>query len=260
MTPYPDVDAILAVVLAGVEGALGEQLVGLYVGGSLATGAFDPETSDVDFVVVTEREVTEEVGERLRSAHARITAGPSAWAKKLEGMYVPRETLRTRRRSTQRCAYLGTGAWFGLGTYQSDWILQLHLVREHGIVVKGPDPKLLIDPISAEEIRASCAAIMRDWAPLLADTSRFDAEYQAYTVLTMCRMRYTLEHGAIVSKAEAADWAKGRLGDAWAPLIERALAWRHGESFDALPRVLELLRSTNKLSGAVESAELATRS
>lgn len=260
MTPYPEVDAILAEALAGVEGALGGELVGMYVGGSLATGAFDPETSDVDFLVVTESDVNGEAGARLRAAHERITAGPSRWAKKLEGRYVPRETLRTRERSTQRCAYLGVGGWFNVGGYSNDWIVELHVVREHGIVLKGPSPKSLIDPISPDEIRASCAAIMKDWAPLLTDTSRFDAEYQAYTVLTMCRMRYTLEHGAIVSKKEAAGWAKGRLGAARAPLIDQALAWRHGQPLDALPRVLELLRETVELSGAVEPAKRATRS
>jgi len=78
-------------------------------------------------------------------------------------------------------------------------------------------------------------------------------------VLTMCRMRYTLEHGGIVSKKEAAVWGKERLGVEWAPLIELALGWRAGEPFDELPRVLELLRETTALSGAVETTQ-ATRS
>ena len=260
MTPHPDVDAILAEVLAGVRRALGEAFVGMYLGGSLALRAFDPATSDVDFVVVTEGEVTEELEARLRAAHARITAGESPWAKKLEGRYVPRETLRLRERSDQRCAYLGVGGGFSVGGYSNDWIVELHVVREHGIVVAGPEPKALIDPISPTEIRGACAAIMRDWAPLLTDTSRFDAEYQAYTVLTMCRMRYTLEHGEIVSKPVAAEWAKGRLGTEWAPLIERAMAWRHGQAFDELPRVLALVRETMELSGVTESSETPTRS
>ena len=260
MTAYLDVDTVVAEVLTGVQGALGEAFVGMYLGGSLALRAFEPDTSDVDFLVVTDGEVSEELGERLRAAHARITAGASKWAKKLEGRYIPRETLRTRERSTQRCAYLGVGGWFNVEGYSNDWIVELHVVREHGIVVAGPNPKTLIDPISPQEIRASCAAIMRDWVPLLTDTSRFDAEYQAYTVLTMCRMRYTLEHGAIVSKRAAAEWAKETLGGEWAPLIDRALTWRPGQPFDALPRVLALLRETIALSGAADSAGVTTRS
>ncbi len=243
-TMHQDVNQIVAQVLAGVEDALGASFIAMYLGGSLATGAFNPETSDIDFLVVTGSDVTDDLAARLRRAHDRITAGPSEWAKKLEGLYVPLDTLRTRRASTQCCAYLGVGGWFGAVPYQSDWILQLHLVREHGIVVAGPDPKVLIDPITPVDLRDSCEAIMRDWEPLLDDREKFDAEYQAYTVLTMCRMLYTLEHSAIIPKAAAAAWAKERYGSRWGALIDRAAAWRHDRPFDHLDEVLDLLRYT----------------
>jgi hypothetical protein len=157
---------------------------------------------------------------------------------------VPRDTARTHGAAAQRCAYLGGGGWFSIGAYQSDWIVQLHLVRERGIVVAGPDPKTLIDPVAPGELQASCAAIMRDWEPLLAQPERFDAEYRVYTVLTMCRVLYTLEHGAVVPKAAAAAWARERHRAGWGGLVDRAVAWRHGRPFDDLDGVLDLLRYT----------------
>ena len=51
--------------------------------------------------------------------------------------------------------------------------------------------------------------------------------YQSYIVLTLCRMLYTLQAGAVASKPAAARWAQAALGEPWAPLIERALANRH---------------------------------
>src|SRR5688572_22602022 len=83
-TPHLLGDEILAEVLACVESALGDQLIGMYVGGSLATGAFDPQTSDIDFLVVTRDEIDEKHERALQAAHARLTAGSSKWAKKLE--------------------------------------------------------------------------------------------------------------------------------------------------------------------------------
>jgi hypothetical protein len=233
----------------------------MYLGGSLATGAFNCETSDTDFVVVTRGAVTDDLAAALRMAHDRITAGPSKWAKKLEGLYVPLETLRTRRESTQRCAYLGVGGGFSTGDYQSDWIIQLHLVREHGIVVEGPDPKELIDPITPKELRSSVGAIMEDWEPLLEHAEKFDAEYRAYTVLTMCRVLYTLENGAIVSKAAAARWAKVRYGQQWGALVDKGLAWRPGMPFYDLENVLSLLRYTvrrsrNRSADAIEAGNI----
>jgi hypothetical protein len=47
-----------------------------------------------------------------------------------------------------------------------------------------------------------------------------------YTVLTLCRILYTLTWGAVTSKPRAARWAQQVHDGRWSPLIERALAWR----------------------------------
>ena len=57
---------------------------------------------------------------------------------------------------------------------------------------------------------------------------------------------YVLDRGAFVSKPEAAGWALRHLAPEWAPLIERALAWRKDATLDdaALPETLRFLRFT----------------
>lgn len=47
-----------------------------------------------------------------------------------------------------------------------------------------------------------------------------------YTVLTFCRMLYTLTRGTVTSKPRAARWAQHAHDGRWSPLIERALTWR----------------------------------
>ncbi len=53
-TPYPDVNAVLRLLLEGAQPILGDHFIGLYLYGSLASGDFNPQTSDIDFVVVTD--------------------------------------------------------------------------------------------------------------------------------------------------------------------------------------------------------------
>jgi hypothetical protein len=62
--------------------------------------------------------------------------------------------------------------------------------------------------------------------------------YRSYTVLTMCRMRYTLQYGMVVSKPIAARWAQAALEARWRSLIQAALAW----SSDIVPDLGETLR------------------
>jgi hypothetical protein len=119
-------------------------------------------------------------------------------------------------------------------------------LREHGIVLAGPNPRELIDPVAPDDLRHAMRALLHEWwAPMLDDTARLrNPEYQAYAVLTMCRALYTLETGAIASKPVAARWAQVWLGSPQAMLIERALAWRAGMPLDVLDEVLDLIKYT----------------
>ena len=91
-----------------------------------------------------------------------------------------------------------------------------------------------------------CDILRQWWLPMLAEPARLAGSrfgYRCYAVLTMCRMRYTLEHGSITTKPVAARWAIAALAPRWTPLIERALAW----SPDAAPDLDEtraLIRET----------------
>jgi hypothetical protein len=93
-TGHPDVDAMLAELLAGVRGALGPQLVGVYLDGSLATRDFAEHSSDIDVLVVTEDVLSDEAVAALATMHARIARGTSRWARELEVSYIPRRALR----------------------------------------------------------------------------------------------------------------------------------------------------------------------
>ena len=93
-TPYPDVNAVLNLLLSSVQTVLGDHFVGLYLYGSLASGDFDPQRSDIDFVVVTAGELPDDMIAALETMHTRIWASGLKWAAKLEGSYLPQATLR----------------------------------------------------------------------------------------------------------------------------------------------------------------------
>ena len=61
-TPYPSVNAILGMLLSGAQEILGNRFTGLYLYGSLSSGDFDPERSDIDFLVVTDGELPAPAG------------------------------------------------------------------------------------------------------------------------------------------------------------------------------------------------------
>lgn len=83
--------------------------------------------------------------------------------------------------------------------------------------------------------------------------------YQFYVVLSLCRVLYTLQHGAIASKPVAARWTQGTLRLHWVPLIERALEGRHIPDTLALPadinQTLTLVRQTLAVGAEAQTGQ-----
>ena len=220
----------------------------MYLYGSLSSGDFDPETSDIDFLVVTTSTLSDKAIAELRSMHQRIWKSGLKWASKLEGSYIPKRDIRRHDPHSPPCPTVNEGKFY-LDKRGSDWIIQRHVIRQQGTVLAGPDPKTLIDPVSPEDIRRAVKGVLQEWwGPMLEDPSwlkNHGSEYHAFAILTMCRALYTLEYGTIVSKPMAARWAQKELGERWSQVIERSIAQPVGsEDHDLYNESLEFIRFT----------------
>ena len=245
-TPYPDVNAFLARLLAEVRAILGPEFVGLYCYGSLASGDFDPPSSDVDFVVVTRDVLSPAALVALEAMHARLAADGGHWAHHLEGSYIPQAAFRRHDPAQAKHPTIGIDWPFMIGGHGPEWIIARAILRASGVVVAGPDLKSLLDPVGPDEIRAAVRASLAGfWAGALAGPDWLQSRaYQAFAVLTMCRALYTLEHGTLVSKPRAAAWALTVLPARWHPLIGRALATRADFAPGPLDDTLAFIRYT----------------
>src|SRR5438093_12971462 len=163
----PEVDGILAALIPGVQSALADNLVGVYLRGSLASGDFI-ETSDIDFLVATERPVSDVEAEALIELHARLAALPNKYADRLEGAYIDRKSLR-RFEPGQRFLTVECETPLRWKAHETSWLIERCGLRESGIALLGPDPRSLIDPISAEELCDAAPQRARGWATWAAD-------------------------------------------------------------------------------------------
>lgn len=225
---------------------MGDAFVGLYLHGSLVLGDFAPERSDIDFIVATAERLTTDQVTRLAAFHAHLAATDNPWARRLEGSYIPTAALWRYDPAHAVHPAVRVGGQFGMDGHGSDMVLQTHVLREHGVAWAGPQPVTLVARVDAQALCAAQRATLQDWwAPQLLDPHRLLArEYQAYALLTMCRARYTLEFGRVVSKPVAAAWAKTQLDPAFHPVIDRALAWPTPPQPDDLAATLALIRAT----------------
>ena len=259
-TPFDDVNAIVDRLLGDVRKVLDDRFLGMYFYGSLATGGFDPDRSDVDFIVVTEGHLPEAGVSALEAMHERLGGSGMRLSKRLEGSYISREEVRRYRASTAKHPTIGADWVFGVNHHGVDGVIQRHVIREHRSVITGPDPVMLIDPVSQNQLRGAALQTLHEfWEPMIQDPSWLEekgSEYHAFAVLTMCRVLHLMEHGTIVSKPAAAAWARRSTALDWSTLIDRSLVWREGEGVDDLSRVLDLIRHTVDSTRSLDPAAL----
>jgi hypothetical protein len=244
VNPPQDVTRILQALLTGLRRELGEQLVGVYLRGSLALGDFIPATSDIDVLAVTERPVDDAGFAALAALHARLAASPSPYANRMEMAYIDRAALK-RFEAGRRHPTLGQGEALAWTEHRHNWILERWTVREHGVALFGPEPRTLIDPIAAGELRAAVRARLPDWADWAGQPDDPDwllpRTHKAYVVETMCRALSTLASGELWTKPRAVAWAVATLPDPWRATVARSRAWRTDSTSDPTI-VLEVMR------------------
>lgn len=243
-TKHEQVNAILRLLFTNVQAILGEQLVGFYLYGSLSLGDFDPQSSDVDFLVVTADELSQETLLALRDMHESIAESSLPFAQRLEGSYIPRAALRKYDPANARHPTIGVDWSFHVDQHKSNWVIERYIVREHGVIVYGPSPKTVIEFVAPDELRRAVYEQLTNFWQAQLDGPGWlrSREYQAFAVLTMCRALYTLYNGDVPTKPQAAAWAQEHLDPNWKPTIERALVWRTQHEQDDMSETLDFLR------------------
>jgi hypothetical protein len=244
----PGLSSFLGLAVSSWRSALGPNLTGVYLHGSISTGAFNPRTSDLD-VVVTTRVVTDsEANERIKEVHRAMHGwGEDRWADRLEAMFIPASALGTAGIPRIAALELHPDEGFKVQPLGSDFMIQKRILRQHGITIYGPKIARVVAPVTNGELRDAVIGNLREWwLPQLEYPGQFlKRGYQAYAVLTMCRTLCMLTTGELVTKPEAASWAmRGPYLDVWHPLIESAVAYPGGLQPDERLATLDFIRFT----------------
>lgn len=272
LTPYLGLDEVLLDYAHTSRDILGDNFVGLYLLGSLAVGDFDL-TSDVDFMIVTNDELSDPELQRVQACHTELISRDTRWVKHLEY-----SLFSVRKLSELSSPYGANGArnasedrqlWYfdnGASTMErsdhDNTLVTRWTLRSKSRPVLGPEPATFAPDIPADELRREIKRSMIGWEKLIGrDASPFDNRFhQVFLVLNNCRALQDLHEGRITSKRDGVVWAKAHIDPRWHALIDYCWRERQDTSIhvsqpadpEAFKETLAFIEYTTRLAEAVQ--------
>lgn len=225
-TPYEDINTLLDVLLTRIQSVLGTNIIGVYLYGSLASGDFDPDVSDIDLLAVTSRTVRKHELETLKEMHGNLARQYPKWNDRIEVQYVSCIALRTFKTQTSKIVTISPGEPIHFINAGIDWLFNWYEVQEKGMVLFGPHHASIIPSISKHEYMIAVKDSALYWRERMKKyTHQSSRGSCAYIVLTICRILYGYRYGKQASKTRAAAWVAKEYPQ-WASLIADAISWR----------------------------------
>ncbi len=208
-----------------LEDVLDGDLLAAYVGGSYALGEYLPGRSDADVLAVSGAPQPRD--RKLAVVDALRHESLACPARKLELVLYSKAAVRHPRASPAFELNLNTGAhdrlYFTLGPGDDPrhwFLIDLAVVRAHGVAVVGPPAHDLLAPIPRRWLLAALEETVR-WHRENEEARPDDA------VLNACRAWHYAVEDAWVAKLEAARWARPRARDG--DVLRDAVALRLGD-------------------------------
>ncbi|GAA3700392.1 nucleotidyltransferase domain-containing protein [Nonomuraea antimicrobica] len=172
-------------------------LVALWAHGSLATGDYQPERSDLDLIAVLDSPATMDHWRRIKAVHRRLRLPP---AELLHCSYMARQELDDLAGEHITWAH-------GRIFRRPVTAVTRRELHEGARVLYGPPPAELLPPVSDEELARFIRTDLRDYWLVKAQARRrwLQDIWVDLGMMTVARATVTLREGRLISKLESLD-------------------------------------------------------
>ena len=247
-----DLSDLLQAMAIDFPAILRENLVGVYLWGSLTCGAFNETFSDVDCVGVTRRDLDDHEFSEL-DQWFKNKKEQNRWVERIDMRFVVDHEFLDK---TSRCCgfYHYNGKLVRHGS-DGNPIIWMNIALS-GITLCGKDAKLIAPHVSDQCLNDALLLelnyLTENLTSNAGDRSDRSFIYNAYAVLTACRILYSAHHRVLVSKDQAYRWAMETVPPLWRAVIHSAKNNRLKNAGSTTPRLeQDAMRFVGYVSGEV---------
>ncbi|EFV76486.1 hypothetical protein HMPREF1013_03237 [Bacillus sp. 2_A_57_CT2] len=219
---------------------LRDNLIGIYLHGSLAMGCYNPQKSDIDFLVVVNEKLTpaniSRIAKLALSLHDEMSNERGIEFTIILETYLKKFVYPTpfefHYSEYHREKYRTNENYLCGGFEDEDLASQIVVAYERGLTLYGKPLSELYEPIDSQYYLAS---ILHDVEGAAEEIISNPPAYLTpmYLTLNLCRVLYFIKEGKISSKREGGEWGLNNLPHKYQQLVERCLNEYNGETFSS---------------------------
>jgi hypothetical protein len=217
-----------------IELRLPNFLESYYIFGSVVLGAFDYGKSDLDFIVVVVRKVTETDLNILKKIHVEMQKKFHKTI--LDGMYLLKDDIDSLNKSEISCLRFNEGEFKGFRMFDRNSVDAFEL-KKYGITVRGQEIESLKYSVDFDiligKMRENLNTYWLKWAnayrrfPSIKYIALFiSPKVIEWGVLGVSRLYYTFKEKGITSKVGAGEYALQTVPQKWHKIINEAMRLR----------------------------------
>ncbi len=226
-------DHILNNIVISYKNILKDNILGIYVHGSLAMDCFNPKVSDIDFLVIVKKTITTNVKRKLIDVLLELSkSGPK---KGLEMSVLLEKNVKNFKHPTPyilhysdayKATYESNHSYLCENGEDPDLAAHITVTRARGIRIYGCPIEEIFSPVPRRDYLSSIYYDVKEARQEIIDSP-------VYIILNLCRVLYYLKEEAISSKEEGGQWACSDLPNEYVKIVQVALnCYNEGEKAD----------------------------
>lgn len=219
---------------SSINSAFEDKIFGVYVYNSLALGKFDENKSDIDFITLLKTPLSKQELGLLSSIHKNLNA-ESPYGKRMEGMYIQVNDLGKSNSQITPYPYFAGGKLTDSGYYDINYVTWW-VLKHYGVEINSPKACDLNFEVKWSNVLDTMDYNLNIyWKDKLNKNIVFLFDnWIEFSILTLCRILFTLENKKITSKVEGAKFSIEFLSSEWKLIIEEAIRIRENTSKNSL--------------------------
>lgn len=250
----PEIKLAIKEIIESLKNILQDNLVGVYLHGSLAMGCFNPEYSDIDFLIVAGNKLDFETKRNIIDSIIRISKSKKLPKKEVEFTIILKKYLdnfeyptpfELHYSITHKEKYFNDPLYICGDKKDQDLAAHMTIVYVRGICLYGKPINEIFKPIAEEYYLKS----------IFYDIEDFCTDDPIYRILNLCRVFYYLKEKVVSSKDEAGVWTLEKLPSKYKNLVKNAVERYRGSQENAAWNKRELSGFYNYMVEQIKQAK-----